>query len=256
MADRPVDLWTEEQFTRECSLDGGAFAGCTSPWRYTSLTPGSHSFAVRAIDAASNVDPTPASHAWTVRASAPCPASVTLTASADAWIDENSPSANKGDDSVLKVQSKGPGDDFRALVRFTLPAVGEGCGVAAATLRLHSEKDQPGRTLEVRRLTTPWSEMGVTWSIRPPTAGEPVRGPAREGELRFDVTSRRSSPPVPPTASRSGTPRSTAPVPSTASTAARRGRARPCSWCRSLRSERDLQVHDRRSVDRLERADA
>ena len=58
------------------------------------------------------------------------------------------------------------------------------------------------------------------------------------------------------TGSRSGTPRSTAPVPSTASTAARRGRARPCSWCRSLRSERDLQVHDRRAVDRLERADA
>ena len=107
---------------------------------------------------------------------------------ADAGIDENSPGANKGD-SVLKVQSKGPGDDFRALVRFTLPAVGEGCGVSAATLRLHSEKDQPGRTLEVRRLATPWSEMGVTWSIRPPTAGEPVRGPAGEGELRFDVTS-------------------------------------------------------------------
>ncbi len=52
--------------TFECELDGGGFLPCTSPQEYTSLGVGGHTFAVRAIDAASNVDPTPATFAWTV----------------------------------------------------------------------------------------------------------------------------------------------------------------------------------------------
>jgi CSLREA domain-containing protein len=50
----------------ECSLDGAVFEACTSPTEYSGLTVGDHTFAVRAVDAASNPDPTPATHAWTV----------------------------------------------------------------------------------------------------------------------------------------------------------------------------------------------
>ena len=49
----------------ECKLDAASFAPCTSAQSY-GLSDGSHTFQVRAIDAAGNVDPTPASYSWTV----------------------------------------------------------------------------------------------------------------------------------------------------------------------------------------------
>nr|WP_236673441.1 Ig-like domain-containing protein [Comamonas sp. JC664] len=56
----------ESPVTYECSLDGGPFVACTNPQTYTGLGQGSHTLAVRAVDAAGNVDPTPATYAWTV----------------------------------------------------------------------------------------------------------------------------------------------------------------------------------------------
>ena len=47
-----------------CSLDGAAYAPCDSPASYSALDPGWHTFAVRATDAAGNVDPSPASVRW------------------------------------------------------------------------------------------------------------------------------------------------------------------------------------------------
>jgi hypothetical protein len=49
-----------------CSLDGAAFAACTSPQLYNGLAEGPHTFAVRATDPTGNTDPTPATGAWTV----------------------------------------------------------------------------------------------------------------------------------------------------------------------------------------------
>lgn len=54
----------------ECALDGGAFAACTAPHALT-VADGDHEFAVRAVDAAGNADPTPASARWTARSTAP-----------------------------------------------------------------------------------------------------------------------------------------------------------------------------------------
>lgn len=49
----------------ECSLDGGAYAPCTSPRNLTGLADGSHTFRVRAKEGAS-IDPTPAQRTFTV----------------------------------------------------------------------------------------------------------------------------------------------------------------------------------------------
>lgn len=58
----------------ECRLDssgGGTWQNCSPPKSYSGLADGSHTFEVRARDAAGTVDPSPASRSWTVDTTAP-----------------------------------------------------------------------------------------------------------------------------------------------------------------------------------------
>jgi Ca2+-binding RTX toxin-like protein len=63
---------TEAASSFACSLDGSAFAACSSPKTYSSLAQGSHTFAVKATDAAGNTDPTAATRTWTISLTQPC----------------------------------------------------------------------------------------------------------------------------------------------------------------------------------------
>jgi hypothetical protein len=114
---------------------------------------------------------------------------MTAVALADAWIDENSPATNKGGDSILKVQSKGPRDNFRALVRVALPALPEGCRVEQATLRLYAASAKTGRILEVLRVAAAWSENTVNWSNQPQTTGAAATTASGLGYREWNVTS-------------------------------------------------------------------
>lgn len=51
--------------TFECQMDSGSFASCASPMNYAALSPGSHTFTVRARDSVGNIDASPATHTWT-----------------------------------------------------------------------------------------------------------------------------------------------------------------------------------------------
>ena len=66
---------SEPGATFECKLDrpsgAGTYALCTSPQGYTAALDGNYTFSVRAIDAAGNVDPTPATRSFTVDTTTP-----------------------------------------------------------------------------------------------------------------------------------------------------------------------------------------
>lgn len=55
----------------ECSLDSGAYATCPANFQAGPLADGSHTLRVQAIDAAGNVDPTPAERSFRVDTAAP-----------------------------------------------------------------------------------------------------------------------------------------------------------------------------------------
>ncbi|MBX7192594.1 MAG: hypothetical protein K1X94_11080 [Sandaracinaceae bacterium] len=52
--------------TFQCSLDGAAFAPCSTPLDLAGLGDGLHTFRVAAVDEAGNVDPTPSMWSWFV----------------------------------------------------------------------------------------------------------------------------------------------------------------------------------------------
>ena len=101
---------SESGSTFQCRPDGAAFAACTWPREYTGLAVGGHQFQVRAIDAAGNVDGTPAVHNWTIQQPGSCTAS-TVTAAANAYSLglDSSATSNYGNDG-LKVDTKSGAD--------------------------------------------------------------------------------------------------------------------------------------------------
>lgn len=58
---------SEPGVTFECQLDDNGFEPCTSPQKLRGLKRSAHVYAVRAVDAAGNADPTPADRRWRIK---------------------------------------------------------------------------------------------------------------------------------------------------------------------------------------------
>lgn len=109
----------------ECSLDGSAFATCTSPLTYNNLSIGAHHFEVRAVDTSGNVDPTPASFDFTVDLTV---ATFTSQGSYDGFILESGENTNVGGSlstlGTLVVGDNAADKQFKSVLDFytaTLP---------------------------------------------------------------------------------------------------------------------------------------
>jgi hypothetical protein len=125
---------TEPGSTFECQLDGGGFSVCTSPKTYTGLADGDHTFEVRAIDADSNVDPSPASYSWTIDTVAP-----------DTSITAYPPNPSHSVDASFSFTSTEPGSTFECQL--------DGGGFSTCTSpHAYTELDYGDHTFEVRAI--------------------------------------------------------------------------------------------------------
>ena len=97
--------------------------------------------------------------------------SCTITAVADAYIDEAAPDATAGTAPALEVAAGAA--DRRALVRFDIGscAIPSGADVRTAQLELVLTT-APGasRSWTVRRINDPWTGLSVTWNTAPAVA--------------------------------------------------------------------------------------
>jgi hypothetical protein len=101
---------SESGSTFQCSLDGGAYQPCTNPTTYQSLAATDHQFEVRAIDAAGNVDPTPAPRSWTVTPPPPSTGYCASTAVTNAWTGTGTTIPATPSTLSAAISSAAPGD--------------------------------------------------------------------------------------------------------------------------------------------------
>lgn len=125
------------------------------------------------------------------------PATVTASASADSYVDQDNASGNFGTLTFMRVRAQGLalgiGSNARALVRFTLPATPDLCTVTQARLRLYASSSDAGRTLQALRVTASWVETTTTWNNQPATTGTAATVASGSGYREWTVTSQVTS---------------------------------------------------------------
>jgi hypothetical protein len=186
--DATFTFTSSEAGTFSCSIDGAAFATCTSPRTYTGLAVASHSFAVKATDAAGNTDPTAATHAWTINAPPPPPpgGTVTIGPDADAEVQANKATSNFGALTTLTIDTQPSAESY---IRFTVSGLSG--TVTNVRLRLYVTNGATNGPL-LYATQTGWAETTLTWNTRPAIVGSALANATNvpvNAWYEFNVTS-------------------------------------------------------------------
>ena len=86
--------------------------------------------------------------------------------SADSHVYQFSSGTNYGTATTMSVQAR-TAQCKRALVRFDVPSIPAGSTINSATLELYATAASGGAVLNVHRITSEWSETGVTYADQP-----------------------------------------------------------------------------------------
>jgi hypothetical protein len=133
----------ESDATFECSLDGTGFTACSSPQVYASVTESPHTFAVRAVDTAGNVDLTPAQRSFTADASVNAVASAARNQDQDGAGTRVAVRVDAGENLTAVADGKiALGKDS-----FALRPVKERVRAGRATLTLKPDKSKAARSI-------------------------------------------------------------------------------------------------------------
>jgi hypothetical protein len=157
---------TESGSTFECQLDGGAWSACASPRSYASLADGSHTFSVRATDAAGNTDGSPASRTWAIDTSNPPPPDTTPP---DTTITSGPSGTSSTTDASFAFTSSENGSSFEC-------QLDTGAWASCTTPKAYSGLADGSHTFNVRATdaagNTDASPANRTWtvSVPPPSA--------------------------------------------------------------------------------------
>lgn len=92
----------------------------------------------------------------------PGPITLCAVSTHDAYINQEQPDENKGDDNDLKVKPDS-GKERRILTEFDVSFIPQNSSIVAATLMLYEDNVKDNQTLLVHRLTKSWDESQVTW---------------------------------------------------------------------------------------------
>ena len=170
---------SEANATFQCRIDGAAYAACPSPFTTTNLLDGTHTFDVRAVDAAGNPDPTPATQTFVIDTTAP----TTTLAPISSPTNDTTPSFTFTSNEAATFQCRVDGAAFAACVS----------GFTAATLA------QGPHTVDVRAIdaagnvdATPATQTFTVDTTAPDTTLTPVTTPSNDSTPTFTFTSSES----------------------------------------------------------------